>query len=114
MVKIYFLFDAQLNQPFYVGATISKLEDRLKEHILFAKNINGVDPHHKERREKMLAILNSGNVPKIVLIDEVHKSEARAAERKYYNIITSLGHNLLQSKSAFNYGTNKPKNRQNG
>jgi hypothetical protein len=102
-VNIYGLVNPLSKKIFYVGATNNKLKSRLSGHIVAAKNYDRDGGHCKKRMEFILKLLNKGVKPKIILLKAVGIDEAGFYERHYYNVLRSLGCNLLQASYRFDY-----------
>lgn len=95
MVKIYFLQHPITLEIFYVGATTKDLNYRLGQHyrqLLEVQNGN----RRTNNRFNYLAAMH-GSMAKIILIDEVEKSDCKIMESMYIGLFRSWGFNLTNT-----------------
>lgn len=110
MVSIYCLVDPRNNRPFYVGATRSKLNNRLSGHLVTAKDsIKYHNPYSQDKTALNKGILfleimrKTGKKPRIVELLRVQSIEADHYEKFFYLMFKNQGFILFQQSSAFGY-----------
>lgn len=105
---IYTLIDPRTDRPFYVGATVQNLKNRLSGHISDKRILNEKTIFAK-KHFLIQAILKEGKRPIIQLEKEVLENELNRAERQVYEDLIKKGENLLQDKNCFHYTSNNEK-----
>lgn len=86
---IYILSDPETNQIRYIGKTSKFLKIRLGWHIQASKN------EHKTYVQKWIkSLLDKGQIPKIIQLQEVNENEIDLAEKKWIKLFKSIGCNL--------------------
>jgi group I intron endonuclease len=90
LVKIYALSDPRNNQIRYVGKTVMTLKKRLYHHLWDLKRCTN---HHKKHWIEKL--LESGDAPKILLLDEVDKDGWQFWEKYWISQMKCWGFDLV-------------------
>lgn len=102
------------NSIFYVGATKENLEKRLRCHLYDNASVpnSGV---WKKRMDFIAKMKSDGYEPKIILLEKVPFSESEKAEKRYYELYTKQGCDLMQDPNKFQYLKGRtPKSEKNG
>lgn len=110
MVRIYCIADPRNGKPFYVGATRSKLNNRLSGHLNTAKSDiryhNAFNPDKTSLNKAILfleIIRVTGKKPRIIELLSVQSIEADHYEEFFYKMFKAQGFVLFQQSSAFGY-----------
>jgi hypothetical protein len=88
-VFIYALVDPRNEELFYIGKTRNELRKRLDLH-----NTKARKGDKTPNASRILEILNSGNKPKIILLEETTMEKFGERERSLIAEYKALGYNL--------------------